>query len=153
MLGSLLSRPVIWHARQQGEQDLEGANTSVCASPAIASQRTQYTIMMLSAFDHRVRVLHDLASAVSHAASTTSGGCSIWHQIYLHTYLSPFHPPIASRFSIPRRIVVARNVKYCIFFAMPLNIHGMGIRLRPGNLAHQWRSKGEMDVRLTLGWK
>lgn len=125
--GSLLSRPVIWHARQQGERDLEGAKTSVCASPAIASQRTQYT--MLSVFDHRVRVLHDFASAVSHAASTNVWGCSIWHQIYFHTYLSTFHPPIASRLSILRPIIVARNVKYCIFFAMPLNIHGMGIRL------------------------
>lgn len=57
--GSLLSRPVIWHARQQGEQDLDGAKTSVCASPVIASQRTQYA--MLSAFDHRVRVLHDFS--------------------------------------------------------------------------------------------
>jgi hypothetical protein len=58
-VGSLLSQPVIWHARQQGEQDLEGTKTSACTSPAIASQRTQYA--MLSAFDHRVRVLHDIS--------------------------------------------------------------------------------------------
>jgi hypothetical protein len=52
------SQPATWRAQQQGEQDpWHEAKTSVCASPAIASQRTQYAILVAS--DHRVRVLHD----------------------------------------------------------------------------------------------
>lgn len=110
------SQPATWRAQQQGEQDpWHEAKTSVCASPAIASQRTQYAILVAS--DHRVRVLHDFGvGRVTRCLDNVSHVHAMHPLSYFCCLRYPTH-------------VVRKN---CIL-AMSLNIHIMGIRLRPRN--------------------